>query len=103
MKGLELRKQIAYAIKKEYKERADMANKIFSKAGLSFSKPDAPFYVFPKRAGLDSEKFTLSLLDKGVAIAPGTSFGDYREHFRVSLTAPRDQIKTALTTICEAL
>ena len=103
MKGLELRKQIASAIKKEYKERADMANKIFSKAGLSFSKPDAPFYVFPKRAGLDSEKFTLSLLDKGVAIAPGTSFGDYREHFRVSLTASRDQIKTALTTICEAL
>ena len=103
LKGLELRKQIAKTIEKEYKERADMASKIFSKAGLLFSKPDAPFYVFPKSVGLDSEKFTLSLLDKGVAIAPGTSFGDYREHFRVSLTAPRDQIKVALETICEAL
>jgi aspartate aminotransferase len=59
--------------------------------------------VFPKRVGLDSEKFTLDLLDKGVAIAPGTSFGDYREHFRISLTAPNDQIETGLNKICEAL
>jgi len=103
LKGLELRKQIATAIKKEYKERADMACKILSKDGLAFTKPEAPFYVFPKHPGLDSEKFTLDLLDKGVAVAPGTSFGDYREHFRISLTAPRPQIKTALNIICEAL
>ena len=103
LKGLELRKQIASAIKKEYKERADMACKILSKDGLSFTKPEAPFYVFPKHPGLDSEKFTLLLLDKGVAVAPGTSFGEYREHFRISLTAPRPQIKKALNIICEAL
>jgi aspartate aminotransferase len=103
LKGLELRKQLATDIKKEYKERADMACKILSTDGLSFTKPEAPFYVFPKRAGLDSEKFTLHLLDKGVAVAPGTAFGDYREHFRISLTAPNDQIKTALNVICEAL
>jgi aspartate/methionine/tyrosine aminotransferase len=103
LKGLELRKQIANAIKKEYKERANMACKILSKDGLSFTKPEAPFYVFPKHPGLDSEKFTLDLLDKGVAVAPGTSFGDYREHFRISLTAPRPKIETALNIICEAL
>ncbi|MCW4018749.1 MAG: pyridoxal phosphate-dependent aminotransferase [Candidatus Bathyarchaeota archaeon] len=103
LKGLELREQIATAIKNEYKARADMASQTLATAGFSFSKPDAPFYVFPKRAGLNSEKFTLDLLDKGVAIAPGSSFGDYREHFRISLTAPRDQIETALQTICEAV
>jgi len=103
LKGLELRKQLATAIEKKYKERADMACKILSTDGLSFTKPEAPFYVFPKRAGLDSEKFTLELLDKGVAVAPGTAFGDYREHFRISLTVPRDQIKQALNIICEAL
>ncbi|MDD1682943.1 MAG: pyridoxal phosphate-dependent aminotransferase, partial [Methanoregula sp.] len=103
LKGLELRKQLATDIEREYKERADMACRILSKDGLAFTKPEAPFYMFPKRPGLDSEKFTLDLLDKGVAVAPGTSFGDYREHFRISLTAPRDQIKTALNTICEAL
>jgi aspartate aminotransferase len=103
LKGLELRKRIASKIEEEYLIRARMASKILSKAGLEFTAPDAPFYVFPRRRGLDSEKFTLNLLDQGVAVAPGTSFGDYREHFRISLTAPREQIETALEKICEAL
>jgi aspartate/methionine/tyrosine aminotransferase len=59
--------------------------------------------MFPKMEGLDSEKFTLNLLDMGVAVAPGTSFGDYREHFRISLTAPDDQIEAGLNKICEAV
>ncbi|MCW4006871.1 MAG: pyridoxal phosphate-dependent aminotransferase [Candidatus Bathyarchaeota archaeon] len=102
MKGLELREQIAADIRNEYKQRADLAAQTLSKAGFSFTQPDAPFYVFPKRDGLNSEKFVFSLLDKGVAIAPGTSFGDYPEHFRISLTAPIDELKVALDKICEA-
>ena len=103
LKGLEMEKQLATTIKDEYQERAKMASKTLSKAGFQFTEPEAPFYVFPKCKGLDSEKFTLDLLDKGVAVAPGTSFGDYREHFRISLTAPREQIKTALDIISGAL
>jgi aspartate aminotransferase len=103
LKGLEMEKQLATTIKDEYQERAKMASKTLCKAGFQFTEPEAPFYVFPKRKGLDSEKFTLDLLDKGVAVAPGTSFGDYREHFRISLTAPREQIKTALDIISGAL
>jgi len=103
LKGLEMEKQLATTIKDEYQERAKMASKTLAKAGFLFTKPEAPFYVFPKRQGLNSEKFTLDLLDKGVAIAPGTAFGDYKEHFRISLTAPRDEIKTGLNIISEAL
>ncbi|MGD0994272.1 MAG: pyridoxal phosphate-dependent aminotransferase [Candidatus Bathyarchaeia archaeon] len=103
LKALEMQKQLATKIKEEYQERAKMATKTLAKAGLSFTKPEAPFYVFPKHPGLNSEKFTLDLLDKGVAVAPGTAFGDYKEHFRISLTAPRDEIKTALDKISEAL
>jgi aspartate aminotransferase len=103
LKGLELQQKLSTNIKEEYEERAKMASKILSEAGLSFSKPDAPFYVFPKRPGLNSEKFTLDMLDKGVAVAPGTAFGDYREHFRISLTAPREEIKEGLDKISEAL
>jgi aspartate aminotransferase len=103
LKALELRKQIATKIKEEYQERAKMASEILSKTTLEFSKPEAPFYMFPRQRGLDSERFTLNLLDKGVAVAPGTAFGDYREHFRISLTAPRQEIKVALNEICEAL
>ena len=103
LKGLEMQKQLATKIKEEYRERAKMASKILAKSGFSFTKPEAPFYVFPKRQGLESEKFTLDLLDNGVAVAPGTAFGDYREHFRISLTAPREEIKTALDIISEAI
>jgi aspartate/methionine/tyrosine aminotransferase len=103
LKGLELHKQIASAIKAKYKQRADFASTKLSAAGFKFTKPEAPFYIFPKLDGLDSEKFTLDLLEKGVAVAPGTSFGDYREHFRISLTAPDADIKVALEKICEAV
>ncbi len=103
LKALELQKQLANKIKEEYEQRAKLASTTLAKSGFLFTKPEAPFYVFPKRTGLDSEKFTLELLDKGVAVAPGTSFGDYREHFRISLTAPREEIKTALDIISEAV
>jgi aspartate aminotransferase len=103
LKALELQKQLAEKIKEEYRERADMASEILSRAKLEFSKPEAPFYVFPRRRGLDSDQFTLNLLDKGVAVAPGTAFGDYREHFRISLTVPRQEIEIGLNKICEAL
>ncbi len=102
LKGLELHKQIASKIKAKYKKRADLASVKLSAAGFKFTKPDAPFYVFPKLDGLDSEKYTLNLLDKGVAVAPGTAFGDYREHFRISLTAPDNEIEVGLDKICEA-
>ncbi len=103
LKGLEMQKKLSSKIKDEYEERAKMASEILAKAKLLFTKPEAPFYVFPKCEGLDSEKFTLDLLDKGVAVAPGTAFGDYREHFRISLTAPRDEIKIGLNKISGAL
>jgi aspartate aminotransferase len=103
LKGLEMQKNLTKTIEKEYEERAKIACQTLAKAGLCFTEPEAPFYVFPKRKGLDSEKFTLDLLDKGVAVAPGTSFGDYREHFRISLTAPRNEIKIGLDKISEAL
>jgi aspartate aminotransferase len=102
LKGLEHRAQIASSIKAKYKQRADLADAKLSMAGFKFTKPDAPFYVFPKLVNLDSERFTMDLLDKGVAVAPGTAFGDYREHFRISLTAPDDQIEDGLDKICEA-
>ncbi|MEM2099595.1 MAG: pyridoxal phosphate-dependent aminotransferase [Candidatus Bathyarchaeia archaeon] len=103
LKALEMHDELTREIKREYQERVRIACERLSKAGLEFKVPDAPFYVFPRRRGLDSGRFALDLLDKGVAIAPGTSFGDYREHFRISLTVPRNDIEVALNKICEAL
>ena len=103
LKALGMHDKLTKVIKSEYQERANIACETLAKSGLEFTKPKAPFYVFPRRRGLDSELFALDLLDKGVAVAPGSSFGDYREHFRVSLTAPRNDIAVALDRICEAI
>ncbi|MDH5624447.1 MAG: aminotransferase class I/II-fold pyridoxal phosphate-dependent enzyme, partial [Candidatus Bathyarchaeota archaeon] len=103
LKALELRKEIVDKIREDYRRRADLACKILSKTKMKFSRPDAPFYVFPKYDNLDSESFALNLLDDGVAIAPGTTFGDYREYFRIALTVPDEEIELGLKKICEAL
>lgn len=103
LKALELKEEIVEKIRENYKRRADLACSILSKTKLRFSRPDAPFYVFPKYDGLDSERFAFDLLDMGVAVAPGTAFGDYLEHFRISLTVPEEDIELGLKKICEAL
>jgi aspartate aminotransferase len=103
LRALELQSTLTEKIRQEYYERATLASDILSKSKLEFSEPSAPFYMFPRRRGLDSERFALSLLDEGVAVAPGTAFGDYREHFRISLTAPRADLSIALHKICEAV
>jgi len=103
LKALELREEIANRIREEYRRRADLACSILSETKVKFSKPDAPFYLFPKYEGLDSERFALDLLNEGVAITPGTAFGDYREHFRIALTVPEEEIELGLKKIFEAL
>jgi aspartate/methionine/tyrosine aminotransferase len=101
--ALDLKDKLTNQIRNVYSKRAKLASKILSETKLEFSNPDSPFYVFPRRKGLNSEKFALDLLDKGVAVAPGSSFGDYIEHFRISLTAPDTDLKSSLIKICEAV
>jgi len=102
LKALALRHEIVNKIRQEYQRRANLASKILSKTKLRFTEPDAPFYFFPKYKNLDSEKFALNLLDNGVAVTPGTAFGNYREHFRIALTAPDEEIELGLKKMCEA-
>jgi aspartate aminotransferase len=103
LKALELRHEIASKIREKFLERANLACEILGKTDLKFTKPEAPFYLFPKRDGLDSEKFALELLDRGVAIAPGSTFGNYKEHFRIALTVPDEEVNLGLKIISEAL
>jgi aspartate aminotransferase len=103
LKGLESRKKIADEVREQFRLRADVAIKVLSKAKMKFARPDAPFYLFPKVDGLDSERFALNLLDRGVAVAPGTAFGDYREYFRIAFTVEEEKIREGLETLCEAL
>ncbi len=100
LKALDLKDEIAGEMRKIYKKRAETVCSMLAKTKLEFCKPEAPFYLFPY-CGEDSEKVTLELIDKGVAITPGTAFGDFKEYFRLALTIPDGEIKSGTEIIAK--
>ncbi len=71
--------------------------------GLPFSPPRGAFYVFPSvhQTGLDDLEFAERLLkEEGVAVIPGSAFGEGgRGHVRICYAAPRPHIEEALERI----
>jgi len=69
------------------KSRLEVLEKIAKDIGLEFSEetPGA-MYLFAKTKykNFDATKFSEKLLERGVAIAPGEGFGDYKEFFRIT-------------------
>jgi len=53
---------------------------------LDFMVPDGAMYIFARinYDGFDGAKFANNLLDKGLAIAPGEGFGNYKNFIRLS-------------------
>jgi len=76
--------------------------------GLPFSciEPEGGMYIFPKAniEGFQSRDFADKLLErKRVSIAPGDAFGEYSEHFRISLGKNKDQIREGIKRIGEEI
>lgn len=69
--------------------------------GLPFVNPDGAMYVFPKiSSGYDDIGFVEKMLDKGVAIAPGSGFGNsYKQFIRISACRSEEQLLEGLETI----
>lgn len=87
---------------KEMSERITLACKQLDKYPVSYSKPEGGMYLFPKvdKDSFDSKKFAQQLLlKKKVSIAPGEAFGDYPEHFRISLGTNKENIKEGINRI----
>ncbi|MEE1055249.1 MAG: aminotransferase class I/II-fold pyridoxal phosphate-dependent enzyme [Acutalibacteraceae bacterium] len=95
------------AMVKEYNMRRRMIVNGFNKLGLVCREPKGAFYAFPciKSTGMTSEEFCEKLLySKGVAVVPGTAFGDSGEGFvRASYCYSVEHIKEALRRIGEFL
>ena len=91
----------------EYDARRRIIVKGFNDLGLECREPKGAFYAFPsiKSTGLTSEEFCERLLySKGVAIVPGTAFGESGEGFvRASYCYSINHIKEALRRIGEFL
>ena len=75
--------------------------------GISCKKPRGAFYAFPNitKLGMSSHEFSDYLLNEaGVAVLPGTSFGEYGEgYLRLSFATSVENIKKALNRIDEAV
>lgn len=92
--------QIEYrAFAARMKERVNIACEELDKLPLHYLKPDGGMYIFPKTIfdGFQSRHFAHRLLnEKGVSIVPGEAFGEYPEHFRISLGRDVKDIRAGL-------
>ena len=54
--------------------------------GLDFVIPDGAMYIFARinKEGFDGVQFANNTLEKGLAVAPGEGFGDYKNFIRLS-------------------
>jgi aspartate aminotransferase len=68
------------------RRRLEILAKKANEMNLEFVVPDGAMYLFAKinQEGFDGVKFANDLLDKGLAVAPGEGFGDYRNFIRIS-------------------
>jgi aspartate/methionine/tyrosine aminotransferase len=70
--------------------------------GVRCRKPEGAFYVFPniEATGLTSEEFAARMLEGGVALLPGTAFGDHgRGYVRLAFTNSLAAIDRALESM----
>jgi aspartate aminotransferase len=99
--------QVAQVVK-EYQARRDLiVSGLNSIPGVTCQVPEGAFYVFPnvRAFGMKSDQLTEYLLDEaGVAVLPGTAFGDYGEgYLRLSYSTSQKTIKAGLDCLRGAL
>lgn len=66
--------------------------------GYEFHPSQATFFIYPCAPGGDDEAFAARIASKGVLVLPASVF-HHTGFFRVSLTAPDDQIERAATAL----
>jgi len=66
--------------------RLDVLVQKAKEMGLDFVIPDGAMYIFARvnQEGFDGVQFANSVLEKGLAVAPGEGFGDYKNFIRIS-------------------
>ena len=94
----------------EFKKRHDFVVKALNEMdGIESLETDGTFYVFPSIAGVLKRKPELKddmdfaealLVEKGVAVVPGTAFG-LKNHMRLSIATSEENLRNALNRIAE--
>ena len=88
------------------KERIDVASRLLIKLPLKFRKPDGGLYIFARgnHEKFNGNRFATNLLEKkGVAVTPGSGFGNYTNFFRISLNKPTKELSAGIRRIGDLL
>jgi aspartate aminotransferase len=86
------------------KKRLEFLSSRVRKMSLRFVKPDGAMYVYPQLPADEDVDLVEKLLEKGVAIAPGSGFGDsYRQFVRISACRPEKEIDEGLSIMAKVL
>jgi aspartate/methionine/tyrosine aminotransferase len=89
------------AMRDSYRARRDVLVGLLRDGGFDVVEPHGAFYqMLPLAPGADSRRAALDLLGDGVAVAPGTAFGDVAaDHFRLSLASSEAVLRQAVERI----
>lgn len=87
------------------KHRLEVLAKDAKEMNLDFVVPDGAMYLFARvnKEGFDGVKFANSLLEKGLAVAPGEGFGDYRNFIRISACQDEKTLKEGMNILSSTI
>ena len=75
------------------RERLGILSELAQKMNLEFEVPDGAMYIFARmKSKVSTSELAEKLLEHGLAIAPGNSFGDYKHFFRISACVDKEKI-----------
>lgn len=85
--------------------RLDVLAQKASDIGLDFMNPDGAMYIFARvnQRGFDGVKFANNLLEKGLAIAPGEGFGNYKNFIRISACQDENTLMDGMNILNEVI
>ncbi|KIC38206.1 aminotransferase [Ruegeria sp. ANG-R] len=97
--------EVAPGMAARFSNRASLlADRLQAETELTVHRPEAGMFALinVSSTGLDGEAYAWDLLQAGVAVMPGSAFGDSLKHWvRVALTISDDDFATAVTRIID--
>jgi aspartate aminotransferase len=81
--------------------RLDLLSQKASEMGLEFVVPDGAMYLFARvnQEEFDGVKFANSTLEKGLAVAPGEGFGNYKNFIRISACQDENSLNEGMNIL----
>src|SRR5207248_5200951 len=88
-------------MREAYRSRRDVVAGLLADAGIHVEPPGGAFYqMVPLAPGADSRLAAISLVERGVAVAPGSAFGRVAaDHLRLSLAVGEETLREAVARI----